>query len=156
MAQEAALKTMEMSCSYAQAYHTVEFRHGPRSIASRDTLITFLLSEAAAEEETLLVSEMKELGAATFVVVNHATKSLERASDLLIELRLDEPEFARLAPLAIPAQLLGAAGGLRKGLDPDTPKNLTRVVTLDPAGDPPAKWTSPSPPTPPLPPLPHA
>jgi glutamine---fructose-6-phosphate transaminase (isomerizing) len=139
MAQEAGLKMTEMSSSYAQAYHTLEFRHGPRSIASRDTLITFLLSEAAAEEETLLVSEMKELGAATFVVVNHATKSLERASDLLIELRLDEPEFARLAPLAIPAQLLGAAVGLRKGLDPDTPKNLSRVVTLRRDGDAPAK-----------------
>ncbi len=139
MAQEAALKITEMSSSYAQAYHTLEFRHGPRAIASRDTLITFLLSEAAAEEETLLVSEMKELGAATFVVANHATKTLERASDLLIELRLDEPEFARLAPLAIPAQLLGAAVGLRKGLDPDTPKNLSRVVTLRRDGDNPAK-----------------
>jgi glutamine---fructose-6-phosphate transaminase (isomerizing) len=139
MAQEAALKITEMSSSYAQAYHTLEFRHGPRSIASRDTLITFLLSEAAAEEETLLVSEMKELGAATFVVANHATKALERASDLLIELRLDEPEFARLAALAIPAQLLGATVGLRKGLDPDAPRNLSRVVRLNGDGNDPLK-----------------
>src|SRR5713226_7105376 len=134
LAQEAALKVTEMSSSYAQAYHMLEFRHGPRAIASRDTLITFLLSEAAAEEETLLVSEMKELGAATFVVTNRATAPLERTSDLLIELRMDEPEFARLAPMAIPAQLLGAAAGLRKGLNPDAPKNLSRVVTLDPNG----------------------
>ena len=33
LAQEAALKITEMSASYAQAYHTLEFRHGPRSIA---------------------------------------------------------------------------------------------------------------------------
>jgi glucosamine--fructose-6-phosphate aminotransferase (isomerizing) len=142
MAQEAGLKITEMSSSYAQAYHTLEFRHGPRSIAGRDTLITFLISEAAAAEESQVVSEMKELGAATFVVANHATKALERASDLLIELRLDEPEFARLAPLAIPAQLLGAAVGLRKGLDPDTPKNLSRVVTLGRDGDDPVKRRS--------------
>jgi glucosamine--fructose-6-phosphate aminotransferase (isomerizing) len=134
MAQEAGLKITEMSSSYAQVYHTLEFRHGPRSIAGRDTLITFLLSEAAAEEETLLVSEMKELGAATLVVTNRATAALERTSDLLIELQMDEPEFARLAPMAIPAQLLGAAAGLRKGLNPDAPKNLSRVVTLDPNG----------------------
>jgi glutamine---fructose-6-phosphate transaminase (isomerizing) len=134
MAQEAGLKITEMSSSYAQIYHTLEFRHGPRSIASRNTLISFLLSEAAAEEETLLVSEMKELGAATFVITNRATEALERASDLLIELWMDEPEFARLAPMAIPAQLLGTAVGLRKGLNPDAPKNLSRVVTLDPNG----------------------
>jgi glucosamine--fructose-6-phosphate aminotransferase (isomerizing) len=130
LAQEAALKVTEMSSSYAQAYHTLEFRHGPRSITSRNTLITFLISDAAKEEETLLVSELKELGAATLVVVNHATPELARSSDLLIELGLDGPEFTRLAPAAIPAQLLGAAIGLRKGLNPDAPKNLSRVVTL--------------------------
>lgn len=130
LAQEAALKVTEMSSSYAQAYHTLEFRHGPRAIASRDTLITFLISDAAKEEETVLVSELKELGAATLIVVNRATPALARSSDLLIELGLDEPEFARLAPAAIPAQLLGAAIGLRKGLNPDAPKNLNRVVTL--------------------------
>ncbi len=50
--------------------------------------------------------------------------------DLLIELGLDEPEYARLALTAIPAQLLGLAVGLRKGLNPDVPKNLTRAVVL--------------------------
>jgi glucosamine--fructose-6-phosphate aminotransferase (isomerizing) len=139
LAQEAGLKITEMSSSYAQVYHTLEFRHGPRSIACRDTLITFLISEAAEAEETQLVLEMKELGAATFVITNRSTEALRRASDLLVEFRMDEPESARLAPLAIPAQLLGAAAGLRKGLDPDTPKNLSRVVTLGRDGDGPVK-----------------
>jgi glucosamine 6-phosphate synthetase-like amidotransferase/phosphosugar isomerase protein len=31
---------------------------------------------------------------------------------------------------AIPAHLLGTAVGLRKGLNPDAPKNLTRAVVL--------------------------
>jgi glucosamine--fructose-6-phosphate aminotransferase (isomerizing) len=131
LAQEAALKLTEMSSSYAQAYHTLEFRHGPKSIASRDTLITFLLSDAAAEDESLVIGEVKKLGAVTLVVSNRATPAQRRESDLLIELGLDEPEFARLAMTAIPAQLLGLAVGLRKGLNPDVPKNLTRAVVLD-------------------------
>jgi glutamine---fructose-6-phosphate transaminase (isomerizing) len=131
LAQEAALKLTEMSSSYAQAYHTLEFRHGPKSIASRDTLITFLLSDAAAEEEGLMIDEVKKLGAATLVVVNRAAPALRRDSDLLIELGLDEPEYARLAMTSIPAQLLGLAVGLRKGLNPEVPKNLTRAVVLD-------------------------
>jgi len=130
LAQEAALKITEMSSSYAQAYHTLEFRHGPKSIASKDTLITFLLSDAAAEEESLLVGELKKLGAATLVIANRATPALRRDSGLLIELGLDEPEYARLALTAIPAQLLGLAVGLRKGLNPDAPKNLARAVVL--------------------------
>jgi glutamine---fructose-6-phosphate transaminase (isomerizing) len=135
LAQEAALKLTEMSSSYAQAYHTLEFRHGPKSIASEDTLITFLLSDDAAEEESPLVGEVKKLGAATFVVTNRATPALRRESDLLVELGLDEPEYVRLALTAIPAQLLGLAVGLRKGLNPDVPKNLTRAVVLGPKND---------------------
>jgi glucosamine 6-phosphate synthetase-like amidotransferase/phosphosugar isomerase protein len=79
-----------------------------------------------------LIGELKKLGAATMVVANRATPELRRHSDLLIELGLDEPEYARMALTAIPAQLLGLAVGLRKGLNPDTPKNLTRAVVLDP------------------------
>jgi glucosamine--fructose-6-phosphate aminotransferase (isomerizing) len=133
LAQEAGLKVMEMSSSYSQVYHSLEFRHGPRSIAGPDTLITFYISDAAKEAETTLVRELKELGAATFVIVNRATPELKTHSDLLVELTLDGPEFARYALTAIPAHLLGTAVGLRKGLNPDAPKNLTRAVVLAPS-----------------------
>jgi glutamine---fructose-6-phosphate transaminase (isomerizing) len=139
LAQEAGLKVTEMSSSYAQVYHSLEFRHGPRSIAGRNTLITFFISEAAAEEETLLVKELKELGAAICAIVNRATPELKKHSDLLIELSLDGPEFARYAVTAIPAHLMGTAIGLRKGLNPDAPKNLTRAVVLGSNGSAPPK-----------------
>ncbi|HXH68540.1 MAG TPA: SIS domain-containing protein [Candidatus Limnocylindrales bacterium] len=139
LAQEAGLKVTEMSSSYAQVYHSLEFRHGPRSIAGRNTLITFFISETAAEQETLLVKELKELGAAICVIVNRATPELKKHSDLLIELSLDGPEFARYAVTAIPAHLLGTAIGLRKGLNPDAPKNLTRAVVLGSNGSAPPK-----------------
>jgi glutamine---fructose-6-phosphate transaminase (isomerizing) len=139
LAQEAGLKVTEMSSSYAQVYHSLEFRHGPRSIAGPDTLITFFISEAAAEAETLLVKELKELGAAICVIVNRATPELKKHSDLLIELSLDGPEFARYAVTAIPAHLMGTAIGLRKGLNPDAPKNLTRAVVLGSNGSRPPK-----------------
>ena len=142
LAQEAALKLTEMSSSYAQGYHTLEFRHGPKSIASKDTLITFLLSDAAGAEESLLIGELKKLGAVTMVVVNRATPELRRDSDLLIELGMDDPEYARMVLTAIPAQLLGLEVGLRKGLNPDVPKNLTRAVVLDAKKAKPAKRRS--------------
>lgn len=130
LAQEAGLKVTEMSSSYAQVYHSLEFRHGPRSIAGPETLITVYISDAAKEAETTLVRELKELGAATCVIVNRATPELKKHSDLLVELAVDGPEFARYAVTAIPAHLLGTAVGVRKGLNPDAPKNLTRAVVL--------------------------
>lgn len=134
LAQEAGLKVTEMSSSYAQVYHSLEFRHGPRSIAGPETLITTFVSDAAAEAEATLVRELKELGAATCVVANRATPELKKYADLLIELALDGPEFARYAVSAIPAHLMGIAVGLRKKLNPDAPRNLTRAVVLSPAG----------------------
>jgi glucosamine--fructose-6-phosphate aminotransferase (isomerizing) len=139
VAQEAGLKVTEMSSSYAQVYHSLEFRHGPRSIAGPNTLITFFISEAAAEEETLLVKELKELGAGICVIVNRATPELRKHSDLLIELGLEGPEFARYPVSAIPAHLMGTAIGLRKGLNPDTPRNLTRAVVLGSNGNAPTQ-----------------
>ena len=134
LAQEAGLKITEMSSSYAQVYHSLEFRHGPRSIAGPETLITLFVSDAAAQAEATLCAELQGLGAATCVIVNGATPELKKSCDLLIELALDGPEFARYAVSAIPAHLLGTAVGLRKGLNPDAPKNLTRAVVLRSVG----------------------
>jgi glucosamine--fructose-6-phosphate aminotransferase (isomerizing) len=130
LAQEAGLKITEMSSSYAQVYHSMEFRHGPRSIAGPETLITFYMSDAAREAEAALAKELKELGAAICVVTNRADDEVRKNCDLLVELGLDGPEFARYPVAAIPAHLLGTAVGLRKGLNPDAPRNLTRAVVL--------------------------
>ena len=143
LAQEAGLKVTEMSSSYAQVYHSLEFRHGPRSIAGPHAMITIYVSDEAAEAETALAGELRELGSPVCVIVNRATPELRKNSDLLVELALDGPEFARYALSAIPAHLLGTAIGLRKGLNPDAPRNLTRAVVLaSPEGKAPAKRRS--------------
>ena len=131
IAREAALKVMEMSCSYSQVFHTLEFRHGPKAIVKPATCLTFFLSETAWKEEAEVLSEMKELGGATVAICNRAGGAIRRASDLVIEMNLATDELALLAPYTVPCQLMGFFSGLRKGLNPDEPKNLTRVVILN-------------------------
>ncbi len=130
IASEGQLKVTEMSCSYAQVYHTLEFRHGPKSIVSPQTLLTFFLSESAGDSEQKVLEEMKELGGTTLVVTNRANEQVRQAADLLIELELDVPEVARLAAHILAPQLLGLYLGLKRGFDPDEPRNLSRVVVL--------------------------
>ena len=131
VASEAMLKVKEMSCSYAQCFHTLEFRHGPRAIAGPETLITFFLSETGREAETEVLEEVKGLGAATLVVANRADAAVRRAADFLVEWELDLPEFVRPAAFVLAGQLLGFYTGIKKGLDPDQPRNLSRVVILN-------------------------
>ena len=131
LACEGALKVTEMSVSYAQSFHTLEFRHGPKSIVGPETLLVFLLSESGMQAECEALQEMKSLGATTIAVTDHADDTVRAASDLVVELQLGVPEFARLAAYLFVGQLLGLYTGLKKGLDPDSPRNLSRVVLLD-------------------------
>jgi glucosamine--fructose-6-phosphate aminotransferase (isomerizing) len=131
LANDSMLKVKEMSCSYAQCFHTLEFRHGPKAIVSPQTLVTFLLSEAGMEAEREVLQEVKGLGGTTLVVSNRADVTTRGATDFLVELNLDVPEYARLAAYVMPGQLLGLFTGLKKGFDPDRPRHLSRVVILN-------------------------
>src|ERR1700690_3777615 len=92
IASECMLKVTESSSSYAQVFHALEFRHGPKSIAGPGTLITFLMSETSYDAEVELLEEMKALGAITMVIANRIESRSERACDFAVELGLQSPE----------------------------------------------------------------
>ena len=133
IAKECALKVTESSSSYAQTFHTLEFRHGPKSIVTPDVLAVFLLSESGYDAEVEMLEEVKELGGRTMVVANRADHRARKAGDLVIELNLEIPELARLAAYVPCGQILGLCTGLKKGINPDEPRHLSRVVILNSA-----------------------
>ena len=133
LANECALKLSEMSISFAQSYHTLEFRHGPKSVVSPETLTIFLISESGYDAECDVLRETKGQGGTTLAITNRADERVRASSDLFFEFGFDLPELARLAPHVFVGQLMGLYTGLKKGLDPDNPRNLSRVVILDEA-----------------------
>ncbi len=131
IAREASLKVTEMSCSHGRVFHTLEFRHGPKAAVGPGTCLMFFLSGSGGAWEEQVLTEMKRLGPAIIAVCNRASRVIRHASDLVVELDWDGPEIATLAPFIVPAQLLGYFTGIKKGLDPDDPRHLSRVVILD-------------------------
>jgi len=129
------LKVKEMSCSYAQSFHTLEFRHGPKAIVGPEALVTFFLSGSGFDAEVALLEEIKELGGTTLAIANSANSAVRKYADYLIELALVVPESVQAAAAVVPGQLLGFHTGIHKGYDPDQPRHLTRVVMLDEGGD---------------------
>src|SRR5438105_6185242 len=119
IAKECALKVTESSSSYVQSFHTMEFRHGPKAIVTRDLLAIFLLSESGYAAEVEMLEEVKELGGTTMVVANRADARGRKSADVVIELNLALPELARLAAYAPCGRLSGPYPGLKKGLNPD-------------------------------------
>jgi len=72
-----------------------------------------------------------ELGGTVIAICNRADSEVRRSCDLVFELEADVREVALLAPFVVPVQLMGFHTGVKKGLTPDNPRNLSRVVLLD-------------------------
>jgi glucosamine--fructose-6-phosphate aminotransferase (isomerizing) len=127
LACEAMLKMKEMSLSPSEAFHFLEFRHGPKSMVTPGTLIVGLLSDAAYEQEIKVLEEMHALGATVLAFVD---KDKGVPADYVVELQSGLPDLSR-AVLQLPfLQLMAFYRAMDKGLNPDQPANLEAVVRL--------------------------
>lgn len=101
VAAEAALKVREAASAWSEVYPALEYRHGPLSAADEATLIWMLGGTDAS-----LVRDVSVTGARV------ETSSLDAQADL------------------VRVQRVAVATALRRGLDPDRPRHLTRSVVL--------------------------
>ncbi|WP_327272406.1 SIS domain-containing protein [Streptomyces sp. NBC_01224] len=101
LANEAALKMKEASLSWTEAYPAMEYRHGPISIATAGTA-TWMFGTAPEG----LAEQVLSTGA----------RWVESGLDPLAEL--------------VRVQRLAIARAAARGLDPDSPRHLTRSVVL--------------------------
>lgn len=131
IACEAMLKTKEMTCSWSEAFHPLEFRHGPMSVAGAGALVVGLISESAAAAEIAVLREMRRLGSRTLALVERRGSHDWSGVDTVIELG-SGLEDGECAVLYLPIlQWIAFHRALAKGLDPDRPTNLTAVVQLE-------------------------
>ncbi len=120
IALEGALKLMEMSQLMTQAFHPLEYRHGPISLVDEKTAVIVLYSSDQRDAEAKLVGELREKGA---VVIGFGGPG-----DLELPVDVD----LSLAGLAVlPAlQILGERAAQARHIDTVSPRHLTKVVTL--------------------------
>jgi glutamine---fructose-6-phosphate transaminase (isomerizing) len=130
LANEAMLKMKEMSLSYSEAFHVLEFRHGPMSMVDAESLICSLINESVKEHEYTLLREMRSKGAHTLGFLDQDDPTAGDALNDQIVFSSGMPELWR-APLYLPIlQLIAYERAISKGLNPDQPTNLTSVVVL--------------------------
>ncbi|PRY19521.1 glucosamine--fructose-6-phosphate aminotransferase (isomerizing) [Aliiruegeria haliotis] len=128
LALEAALKIQEMSISTSEAYHSLDYRHGPKACADDKTaVVIFALSDR--EHGLSLARDVKDLGAAVIVVGQDAAAYADVA-DLTVAGSgvLSAGQAAALSIL--PAQIFAFATAMRLGCEPNAPTNLSKVVVF--------------------------
>ncbi|WP_167131190.1 SIS domain-containing protein [Paramicrobacterium chengjingii] len=102
LAHEAALKMREASQSWTESYSAMEYRHGPISIAAPGR-VSWMFGDAPSG----LADSVAAAGA------HFENASVDPVADL------------------VRAQRVALQRALNAGLDPDSPRNLTRSVVLD-------------------------
>jgi glutamine---fructose-6-phosphate transaminase (isomerizing) len=122
LASELALKMKEMSLSHSEPFHVLEFRHGPKSMATAGALVVGLISETNRAQELAVLADIRAQGAHTLAIgANGPDISFGEAIGELA-----------CGPLYLPiGQLLGYERALHNRQNPDLPANLSAVVTLD-------------------------
>jgi glucosamine--fructose-6-phosphate aminotransferase (isomerizing) len=127
LACEAMLKMKEMSLSPSEAFHFLEFRHGPKSVVAPGTLVIGLVDTEMREQEGQVLAEMRALGAGVLAITETGQGI---PADFVVELRSGlDSAIDRVLALP-PLQLLAYYRSLHNGLDPDHPAHLDSVVKL--------------------------
>ena len=122
LACEMNLKMKEMTLTQSEAFHFLEFRHGPMSMVNEKTVVIGMLSEKNFSYEQAVLNEMQALGGRVIALA-------EADAEVSFDSRI--PECTR-GVLYLPViQLMAFYRSLAKGLNPDRPKNLTAVVQLN-------------------------
>jgi glucosamine--fructose-6-phosphate aminotransferase (isomerizing) len=129
LACEAMLKTKEISASWTEAFHPLEFRHGPMSVVDEASLVVGFVSDSAAGAEIDVLRDVKNLGARVWAFVGAGSAELN-AMDAVAEAGLALNEWERGALYLPLIQQMACERALAKGLDPDQPKNLVQVIEL--------------------------
>jgi glucosamine--fructose-6-phosphate aminotransferase (isomerizing) len=124
-AREWALKLKELTHVVADPYSAADFRHGPIALVDEGFACLAVASAGPALPGMVELLEVLAGRGAELLVMSDDAAARKLGSGVALP---SLPEW--LAPLAaiIPAQLFAYHLALAKGLDPDAPRNLTKVT----------------------------
>jgi glutamine---fructose-6-phosphate transaminase (isomerizing) len=130
-AAEAALKLKEIAYNHAEAYSAGESKHGPIALVEDGFPVIFVAPNDETRSRIIgNIMEMKSRGASIVSVILKNDEELESLSKFVFTIPEDiEPEFSTMV-FIIPLQLFSYYMALRKGYDPDMPRNLAKSVTV--------------------------
>ena len=127
IAKEGALKIKEITYMHAEGYPGGALKHGPFALIDKGTpVILIILTDQHHNLMKTALEEVKVRGAYTIAITNDPTLNIAHQNILIPS---NGPLTALLAVL--PLQLIAYELALVRGNDPDHPRHLAKVVTVD-------------------------
>lgn len=134
---EFALKLMETCYVVAERFSSADFLHGPIAMVEQSFPVFLFLPPGPTWRSMQEIREkLVALGAETLAITdrsNEAAAALERRRVVTIPARLmvagvSPADLFTPIPYIVPAQLFAASLAEEKGLDPDKPRQLSKVT----------------------------
>jgi glucosamine--fructose-6-phosphate aminotransferase (isomerizing) len=130
-AMEGALKLKEISYTHAEGYPAGESKHGPISLVQLGFPVVFIAPPDQTYDRVIgNIMEMKAREASVIAVAAQGDEKVERLADMVFEIPGNIPAEFSPIPYIVPLQLFAYRTAVKRGLDPDKPRNLAKSVTV--------------------------
>jgi glucosamine--fructose-6-phosphate aminotransferase (isomerizing) len=130
-AMEGALKLKELAYTHAEGYPAGESKHGPISLVEHGFPVVFTSPPDETYERLIgNIMEMKAREASIISVCGQADEKIEKLSDDVFEIPGNIPAEFSPIPYVVPLQLFAYYTSVKRGYDPDKPRNLAKSVTV--------------------------
>jgi glutamine---fructose-6-phosphate transaminase (isomerizing) len=126
-AYELALKLMETCYVVAERFSSADFLHGPLAMVERHfPVILFAPPGVMLPGVKSLIERLQELHADTLAITSDSDAAAMCTRSIVMSREIDE--FLAPIPYIVPGQLFAALLAEAKGLDPDSPRSLSKVT----------------------------
>ena len=126
IAKESSLKIKEVSYIHAEGYSGSSLKHGPFGLLEKDFPVILIDSDINHYNKMINVYEEVKSRHANVITISN-NYNLERDNLILIP---QNKTFSNLLSI-IPMQIIAYEISIRKGINPDFPRNLAKVVTVE-------------------------
>jgi glucosamine--fructose-6-phosphate aminotransferase (isomerizing) len=131
VAMEGTLKLKETTYIHAEAIATGELRHGPMALIEDKVPIVALATQKDLLGRMVInIEELVSRGANTAAIAMEGFEAVEKVADRVFYIPKTHPMLAPMLAV-IPLQLLAYHTALAKGLEVDSPRNLTKSVSTE-------------------------
>jgi len=131
VALEGTLKLLETNYIPSMAYPAAEIEEGLINLIQPSYAAIFICPRDDTHRKIIdNIREMKARGTSIVVIIEEGDEEIRALADDYIEIAKDIPEFLCPIQCAIPLQLFAYYMAVERGLDPDSPRHLTKAVTV--------------------------
>ena len=126
ISNEGSLKIKELTYIHAEGYSASALKHGPFALLTKETPVLLLNCDQMHTDKIMnCYEEVSARNSPILFITNRCAGSMENV------IRVERNEYYGFILGLIPLQLLSYYVTIKKGYNPDKPRNLAKVVTVE-------------------------